>query len=245
LISARGIGMRCFVLLAVVFANCLCAAAGAQAAEPSQAPSVSDTPEQWRSLARQDLDAAREVLASQTPIPFDDVNPVYRKWLDQGYAQARVLADQVTDAQGLYYTIAYYLHGFADPHISANPVGELPAPLWPGFIVASRAGEVVVKYRDESDPTVPPLGARVVGCDERTLDELIAQRLYPYVLNRKLELDRRRAPTRLFLERGIPAAPAPVRCRFFLHRSSCFQMGPARRPASTSSTPHCSYRESD
>jgi hypothetical protein len=66
--------------------------------------------------------------------------------------------------------------------------------------------------RDESDHDAPPVGAQIVNCEGRALSDLAAERLYPYVLNGELALDRRRAVTRLFLERGIPGAPAPVRC---------------------------------
>lgn len=67
--------------------------------------------------------------------------------------------------------------------------------------------------RDDSDQEAPPIGAQILSCEGRSLQSLAEELLYPYVLNGGLALDRRRAITRLFLERGIRGAPAPSQCR--------------------------------
>jgi hypothetical protein len=177
-----------------------------------ETPARPNTPEGWRALALSDLDAARETLRSQTPIPYDTENSSYPAWLEEGYERARALAGNAQDAAGHFYAIAFYLNGFNDPHIDASPVGELPAPRWPGFVAASRNGGAMVTFRDEADADAPPVGAQILSCEDKSLAALAEERLYPYVLNGRLAFDRRRAVTRLFLERGIPGAPAPSRC---------------------------------
>lgn len=172
-----------------------------------------DSPEGWRTLALSDLAAARDVLRAQTPIPYDAENPSYAAWLDAGYVRARAMADRARDAASHFYAVAYYLNGFSDPHINANPIAALPAQ-WPGFVASSREGGAVVVWRDEGDADAPPLGAQILNCEDRSLASLAEERLYPYVLNGRLALDRRRAVTRLFLDRGNPSAPGPSHCRF-------------------------------
>jgi hypothetical protein len=164
-------------------------------------------------LALSDLEAAQNVLRTQTPIPFDAENPAYAAWLEEGHVRARDLADRASDAAGHFYAVAFYLNGFNDPHIHASPVGELPAPLWPGFVAASRSGGAIVTMRDGGDAEAPPVGAQILSCEGGTLAQLAQERLYPYVLNGRLALDRRRAVTRLFIDRGIPGAPGPSHCR--------------------------------
>lgn len=200
--------MRGLVLAAV-----LAAAPLAAAQERAAAPAQPATPEGWRELALSDLAAARDILQTQTPIPYDSENPTYPAWLSEGYTRAAALAEQARDAQGHFYALAYYFNGFRDPHIDVNPTAELPAPAWPGFVAASREGGAVVTMRDEGDPDAPPLGAQILSCDGQTLASLAEGRLFPYVLNASLALDRRRAVTRLFLDRSIPNAPGPASCR--------------------------------
>jgi hypothetical protein len=199
-------------LFALATACTLVGAAFAQQTQPRPT-----TPEAWRALALTDLEAAREVLGSQTPIPYDTINPSYPRWYEEGYRRARTLAENARDAAGHFYAIAYYLNGFNDPHIDASARAELPAPQWPGFVAASRAGGALIVMRDDSDPEAPPIGAQILSCEGRSLQSLAEERLYPYVLNGGLALDRRRAITGLFLERGIPGAPAPSQCRISIN----------------------------
>ena len=196
------------LLAAAVAALSVCVEAAAQ--EP---PALPATPEQWRAAALSDLEAARAILSAQTPIPYDTINPAYPAWLEEGYARARSMAENAADFSGHYYALALYLNGFNDPHIRVNPAHDLPPPMWPGFIAASRDGGALIAMRDESDSAAPPLGAQILSCDGQSLAALAEERLYPYVLNGRLALDRRRAVTRLFLDRSIPGAPAPTRCR--------------------------------
>jgi len=177
------------------------------------APAAPATPEGWRELALSDLAAARDILTVQTPVPFDTDNPTYPAWLEEGYAQAEARAREARDAAGHFYALAFYLNGFNDPHLDVNPVSNLSAAQWPGFVAASREGGALVVMRDENDPDAPPVGAQILSCEGRTLASLAEERLYPYVLNARLALDRRRAVSRLFLERSIPGAPAPRACR--------------------------------
>jgi hypothetical protein len=178
-----------------------------------EAPARPTTPEGWRAVALSDLDAAREILLSQTPIPFDAENPAYPAWLEQGYSEARERAEQARDEAGYFFSLARYFTGFHDPHISVNPSGQMPAARWPGFIAASRAGGAVVVMRDEADAEAPPIGAQILSCEGRSLALLAEERLFPYILNERLALDRRRISTRLFMDRGIPGAPGPSHCR--------------------------------
>ncbi|MGE0742962.1 MAG: S41 family peptidase [Hyphomonadaceae bacterium] len=195
---------------ALVFA---CLLLCAPIAKAQDAPAQPQTPEAWRALALSDLDAARDVLSTQTPIPYDAENAAYPAWLDAGYAEARTLAEQAQDRAGHFYALARYLNGFNDPHIRVDPIGELPAARWPGFVAASREGGALVTMRDETDGDAPPLGAQILACDGQSLAALAEQRLYPFVLNARVALDRRRAVTRLFLDRAIPWAQAPSSCR--------------------------------
>lgn len=182
-------------------------------AAPAGAREPPSTPEGWRALALSDLDAARGILHTQTPIPYDTENPEYPAWLEQGYVVAREYAEEARDESGYFFALSRYLNGFRDPHINVSPSGSLPSPRWPGFVAASRAGGAIVVMRDETDAAAPPIGAQILGCEGKSLEALAEERIFPYTLNGAIALDRRRAITRLFMDRGIPGAPAPAACR--------------------------------
>jgi hypothetical protein len=156
----------------------------------------------------------RALLESQTPIPLDQENPAYRAWLKQGYAEAAQRIAAITDQAGYYYTLNAYAAGFGDPHVALGPAIPLPPARWPGFVAAERGGETVVVWRDPADPIAPALGAAITACDGAKPADLAIQRFGKVVLNLGLEEDRRRAATRLFLDRGIPFAPVPTACVF-------------------------------
>jgi hypothetical protein len=191
------------------------ALAAAHAAEPAAAPAAPTLPTDavgWQALTLRDLEAARALLQSQTPIPFDTENPAYPQWLQTGYTEAQARAATVSDQAGAFYTVSAYLNGFNDPHIDLNAIADLPPAQWPGFIVSAKGEHAVVVYSDPDGRFTFPVGTEILACDGRSLPALADARVFPFVLNARLPADRRRAITRLFLDRGIPFAPAPARC---------------------------------
>lgn len=186
-----------------------CPVAGAADGQPAE-PS---TPEAWRMAAITDLDAAQRLLREHTPIPFDTEDPSYPTWLEQGHALARAQAEQVGDRIGYVYALSRYLNGFRDPHVQLKALPALPSPRWPGFVATMREDGAEVTMREESDPDAPPTGARILACEGKSLRALADERVFPYTLNARLALDRRRVITRLFIDRGNPLAPPPIRCR--------------------------------
>lgn len=200
--------LRQTLLAAFALATAL---AAAHATEPTT-PALPTDAAGWQALALRDLETARALLQSQTPIPFDTENPAYPQWLEVGYDEARTRAATVTDQAGAFYTVSAYLNGFNDPHIDLNPTAELPPAKWPGFIVSAKGDHAVVVHSDPDGRLSFPVGTEILACDGQSLPALAAARVFPFVLNPRLPADRRRAITRLFLDRGIPFAPAPARC---------------------------------
>ncbi|MBX9745485.1 MAG: hypothetical protein K2X34_01190 [Hyphomonadaceae bacterium] len=190
------------------------ALASSALAQEAPAPQLPQTPEAWRSAAIADLDAARDLLRTQTPIPYDTENQHYALWLEEGFAQARVLAEQAHDIHSYYFSLLRFSNGFRDPHINIGATIQLPRPGWPGFVAGARNGGAVVTWRDDTDPDAPQIGEQIASCDGQPLNVLTEQRIFPYVLNSQIALDRRRAISRLFLDRNLPNAPVPTRCTF-------------------------------
>lgn len=169
---------------------------------------------EWRNAATQDLDAIRSIIVTDTPVGAGAAGPSYDAWLAQGYAQAQARLSQVQDRISYFYTLAAFVNGFHDPHLSLSPNQALPAPRWPGFVASRQRDEIVVSWRDAGDASAPPLGARVVSCDGQSPDALIERDVYAFTIDPRLPESKRRATPRLFLDVGNPFAPAPQACVF-------------------------------
>lgn len=171
-----------------------------------------NTSQDWRALALSDVDAMHALLRDNTPIPFDTINPAYPQWLEAGFERARQQVGEVSDAAGHFYLLAAYANGFRDPHISVAPTAPLPDTRWPGFVVAAKGEQTLVVYSAGKTQSDLSVGDVIEKCDDLPLPSLAAQRVFPFVFNPRLAVDRRRAITYLFLDRGNPFAPPPLHC---------------------------------
>ena len=192
----------------------LSAAVALAALSASSALADPSSAAEWRNAAAQDLDAVRNIMVTDTPVGAGAAGPSYDAWLTQGYAQAQARLPQVQDRISYYYTLAAFVNGFHDPHLSLSPNQALPAPRWPGFVATRQRDDVVVSWRDGGDATAAPLGARVISCDGQSLDALIERDVYAFTIDPRLPESTRRAAPRLFLDVGNPFAPAPQACVF-------------------------------
>lgn len=201
-------------LIAAACAAATVFAAGAAFAQEQAPPALPQTPEAWRAAAEGDLEALRMLIREDTPVAIDDENPRMQRWFEAGYRQARARARRAIDQASYFYALAAYANGFQDPHLRVFAQPALQISRWPGFIVTASGDEAVVHYRDDADPNAPPMGARVLRCDGRTLTALRQRIVYPFTLNPQLAADRRSSAPRLFLDRGNTYAPPPRRCVF-------------------------------
>lgn len=169
----------------------------------------------WAAKARTDLGTMRQALRDGSPaFIVQRDSATYRDWIDRGYNESLSLLPKVTDARSYFFVLKRYANGFRDAHVQLWPRDELGMdprdPLrWPGFAVGLRPdGYRVVLSRD---PTAPPVGARLEGCDGHDVAAMVAVRDVWHG-NMQLQSGRVRAAPLLLQDRGNPFVPVPVRC---------------------------------
>jgi Peptidase family S41 len=200
--------MRRFIFAAQFVMLMTAVSSHAQVPSPIK-PTTADA---WQALTRADLVAMDKTIRENTPIQFEAEASALKNWLTAGLIAANARVNKVTNEQGWIYTLAAFANGFGDPHLSVNPISELPAARWPGFIVSAVDDKAVVVLRDELDADSPPIGSKIIRCEATPLKTLVDARVFPFVLNPALPSDKRRAITRLFLDRQNPFAPAVTDC---------------------------------
>jgi hypothetical protein len=136
----------------------------------------------WPATARSDLKAIHDLIAANHPGPVDAENPTFRVWLESGYAKAVEEAAEVRSAGDYDRVLRAYVNGFRDGHVGFLRKGRNVPISWTGFSVYGRTvSDVTVTYA-EPDAGVRA-GDRLISCDGKSLDTLMAERTDRYWWN--------------------------------------------------------------
>ncbi|RZJ31812.1 MAG: hypothetical protein EON85_02780 [Brevundimonas sp.] len=139
----------------------------------------------FRALARQDLQTAHDELAANHPAAVIPGQPSadFRAWIDAGLTESLALVNRVNSGDSHAYLMRYYAAGFRDSNISIYPTYEGLGPYfgtsWAGFTTGWRGGKYVVTYvkpglRGRSIPTV---GDTVLSCNEIPIEQFARSKL--------------------------------------------------------------------
>ena len=97
----------------------------------------------FRALAQQDLQAARDALAANHPAAVIPGAPgeAFRNWIDAGYQDAMGRVGRVNSGDSHAYLLRYYANGFRDSNTAIRPTYEGQGPFfaigWPGVTTSS------------------------------------------------------------------------------------------------------------
>jgi len=184
----------------------------------------------WSQSARQDLQAAHDILRDNSPAAVVDKDSAkFRGWLDTGLQQGLANAAKVTGQLGYENVMRGYLTGFRDPNISfvggVAPLAGWYAAAWPGFATTWSNGAYVVGWSRGGDK-LPPIGAKLLSCDKLSAEQLAQQRLDRWEGDLTQAADRARTAPILLWDRANPfAGIPPQKCQFDVAgRKKTYQM---------------------
>jgi hypothetical protein len=167
-----------------------------------------------------DLQAIHDQLRDNSPqAVVDKDSATFRAWLDKGLADSLALAPRINTPNAYGYLLRAYSGGFRDSSIDARP-NWVPAPRWfavdwPGFSTTWRDGGYYVAYDQPGVKGLPPVGAKLLGCENKTPEQIAHERLDRYDGDLTQEADRVRTAPILFWDRGNPFIGShPLVCDF-------------------------------
>ncbi|MFN3560064.1 MAG: hypothetical protein ACK4UQ_12355 [Brevundimonas sp.] len=139
----------------------------------------------FRALARQDLQMAHDELAANHPAPAipGQASTDFRAWLDTGLSESLALANRVNSGDSHAYLLRFYGAGFRDSNISLTPSFEGLGPYfgtaWPGYTTGWRDGKYVVTYVKPGlrGSNIPRVGDTVVSCNATPIEEFARAKL--------------------------------------------------------------------
>ncbi len=179
------------------------------------------TAQDFRALARTDLQAAHDALQANHPaaaIP-GAAGDTFRSWVDAGLADANGRIGQVNSGDAHAYLMRYYAGGFRDSNIAITPSFEGLGPYfgisWPGITTGWRDGQYVVTYVKPGTRNAPRLGEIVVSCNLTPIEEYARGKLDKWEGNLDTEAGRVTSAPYLLWNRNNPfAAGTPSTCEF-------------------------------
>lgn len=167
----------------------------------------------WSAALRADAQAMHDAILNNHPGPVNTEDPAFRRVLARGLRLALARAERAEGANAYVFAMRQFQASFNDNHLDLT-LTNVPTPSrWPGFVVGSNGGAVVVRDR-EPDENVPPLGARLVSCDDVSAERLTA-RLVGVFRGRWNSAAQRSFHTwRTFIDFDNPYVRRPRRCVF-------------------------------
>lgn len=180
----------------------------------------------FRALARQDLQAAHDELAANHPAPVVPgvASQTFNAWIGAGLQEALGMVNRVNSGDSHAYLLRYYARGFRDSNISVSPTFEGMGPYfatsWPGFTTGWRDGKYVVTYVKPGTRGAPRVGSVVTECNLTPIEEFARGKLDRWEGNLETEAGRVTSAPYLLWNRNNPfAAGVPSVCSFQTGRS--------------------------
>jgi hypothetical protein len=164
---------------------------------------------------------ARAYHAEQTtnhPGPHNTNDPLFKDRLDSALNKALERANSVGTPGGYMFAMREMVASFNDGHMYIGFNDKLDVTgEWPGFVAAYSDGNFIVRYAStdgKSGLEKPAVGERIVECDGRSPQQLLAELVAPWRGGWSLEANRERQGWRVFHDYGNPWVKRPVSCRF-------------------------------
>lgn len=192
----------------------LCAAALSAPAAAQIQPAQPQAAAHWRALAEGDLEAAYALVRDNHPAALAEVgDDAFRSALERAIADGRARAARVDSYAGYAATLNAFAVSLGDKHIWSRQAVRPATYFWTGLSIARRGGGWWVA-EDSRGGQPSLLGARLVGCDGRTADDLGQERIGTYRAVWSVEAQRVQNAPYLLIDDGNPFLTRPKACEF-------------------------------
>lgn len=179
-------------------------------------PPAPEVVEMWRTMTRLDIAAAHSLVNDNHPAALPEVgDAAFREALARAHELALSRAQTVTTYEGYVATLQGMMNALGDPHLWARPLAPIGYPDWAGIVVSKRGDRWLVTDED-AQPEQSLLGAQVLSCDGRPIEELAREWLGGFKAVWSIEAQQIDAAPWLFVSERNPFVTRPQRCDFSL-----------------------------
>lgn len=171
--------------------------------------------ERWSRTAVDDIRRAHQIIQQAHPAILDPDARDFHQWFRQGHGQAMALARRATTPQRAFAALRFYTSGYRDNHLVVWRPFNAADTTWAGWAVQRQGGHYRVSGRAAQWPIdTPQVGEQVLSCDGSPLDDLLTDKVAPFV-TRLMHLESTKSDLAWLLTHESPAVPLwePLRVR--------------------------------
>lgn len=168
----------------------------------------------WGATLSRDATALHDDIAANHPGPINPEDPGFAARNDAQLKLALKRSKTAASYADYFYAMRHYVASFDDGHLGFGVFGNTPEEYrWPGFLTRyDDDGRQRVFARDDWGPV--PVGARLVGCDGKSAEQVSADVVGSILGRWKLLSQRRQWGFLTFTNRTDPYVAHPARCTF-------------------------------
>lgn len=210
-------------MMGVISASLLLSTSAASAAELPDAA-------RWQAMARADLDTVHALVLEAHPGVIDEANPGFGQWVENGYRRSKDLLAHVSSYDTAMAAVRYYTTGFEDGHLlySDNARRGYPVVVTGWNIVRKHGRYEVFTTLPDWPVALPPIGSAWTGCDGLAAEELLQEKVAPFVDRRDTEQSRSLRASSLWQRH--PVRDDLRECSFVTSAGGSIRLAVAYRP---------------
>ena len=168
----------------------------------------------WGQMALMDLDIIQQTIKHHHVGPVDPENPGYKVWLNDGYQASVEMTKSVVNFNDYMATISHYTDGFDDGHITFYREINPTRLAWPNFTLKHLVGKTLVANVKPDTLNNIQQGDQLISCDAKSVEQLMAERIYPYQGISGLEAETIRLTPSLLISQRNTFVKDPKTCTF-------------------------------
>lgn len=162
----------------------------------------------WSKMTLQDLAMIHNILNENTVAALNDAE--FQKWLEEGYKEARLMAEKVNDFDGYLAALKRYSSGFYDAHVRVYPLYQPIEMSWAGFLLRYEEGKYVVFHVVNDGKDYPKVNDTLTHIDGMDIKNYMRDTLFKYdEFNPDLDAGWVRSSSAITLRKANPFIPLP------------------------------------
>jgi hypothetical protein len=181
-------------------------------------PQAAFVPQMWPELTRTDVEAAYTLIHDNHPGVLVTVgDTTFRTTLARAHSLAISRAAKVTSYEGYVATLQGFTMSLGDEHVWARPLYSIAYLEWASIITSKRGKHWIVVDEDSQAVGNSLVGAQVIACDGRAVDDVAKESLGGFKAVWSIEAQQIAQAPWLFVNERNPFVSRPKRCEFSLN----------------------------
>ena len=170
----------------------------------------------WSAMAKTDLDYIKRMVEENHPGYVDSGNPQFKITVEKSYQNVIGQLKYVQSLDALMNLNNEFVASFADDHFVVNFRFARSYRAWAGIKIQRSQGQYkVTRLANDWPVALPPLGAELISCDDRSVNDIMRLDILRYRLaNYSDDFPRVMFASKLLIDDGVGFRKNSIECVF-------------------------------